>query len=210
MRVIAGSAKGRKLISVAGEGTRPITGRVKTALFSILGPDVEDAAFLDLFAGTGSVGIEALSRGARHVVFVERARKAMVTVRKNLETTGMTGRAELVQDDAFRYLHGTRSGLSFDYIYVAPPQYKDIWTKALLAVDSGTLLADDGVLIVQIHPKEARSIILRNLQIVRERRYGTTLLQFYAWARAVAALEAAHTEEATGDWGEPDGEISAC
>ena len=182
MRVIAGLAKGRKLVSVPGAGTRPIADKVKGALFDILGMDVEGATFLDLFAGTGSVGIEALSRGARHAVFVERARKAIVTVRRNLEITGFTEQAEVIHGNAFRFLDHAAPDLRFDYIYVAPPQYQDLWAKTLLALNDKPLLAADGLVIVQVYPKEIHEINTPRFRLTRERRYGSTLLQFYAFS----------------------------
>ncbi len=180
MRVISGSAKGRKLRAVPGEGTRPITERVKGALFNILGADVEDATWLDLFGGTGAVGIEALSRGAAHVVFIDNAYKAIETLRHNLEVLGLRERADVIKTDAFRYLRQADPATQFDYIYVAPPQYEDLWATALLALDDKPLLAPDGWIIVQIFPKEHRDLPLKRLQHLRERRYGSTALHFYA------------------------------
>jgi len=179
VRVIAGSAKGRKLKSVPGAGTRPIAGRVKDALFNILGPDIAGATFLDLFAGTGSVGIEALSRGARRVVFVELARKAVGTIRRNLELTGLAGRAVVYPGDAFRFIREAQGDRTYDYVYVAPPQYRGLWAKALKALDEKPLLAGDGLIIVQVHPKEVRELDTPNLRLVDERRYGSTMLLFY-------------------------------
>lgn len=180
MRVITGSAKGRKLTAVPGSGTRPITARVKSALFSILGPAIYECTLLDLFGGTGAVGIEALSRGAQRVVFVERARKAILTIRKNLEITQLSRRAEIIQADAFQYLHTAPADLAFDFVYVAPPQHKALWAKALLALDVKPLLSPDGQIIVQIHPKEYEPLATRNLRLIDERRYGSTVLLFYA------------------------------
>lgn len=181
VRVIAGSAKGRKLFAVPGDGTRPITDRVKEALFNILGADIEEATFLDLFAGTGSVGIEALSRGAAQTVFIEKAHKALDVVRRNLELTGLKARAEVVRADAFHYIKLVPEGTQFDYIYVAPPQYQELWADMLLALDERpSLLAPDGLIIVQIHPKEYRPVPLFNLTLARERNYGSTALHFYA------------------------------
>src|SRR5512137_2583278 len=119
MRVISGTAKGRTLKPVPGDGTRPITDRVKEALFNILGTDIRDARFLDLFAGTGGVGIEALSRGAKEAVFVEQGRTALETIRANLAVTKLADRARVVRADVFSFLTGT-PGEPFDYIYVAP------------------------------------------------------------------------------------------
>jgi len=184
LRVIAGSAKGRRLLPVPGEGTRPITDRVKESLFDILGGDVEGSRFLDLFAGTGSVGIEALSRGAERAVFVDSARKAIETVRRNLQITGLADRAEVVQSDAFRFLEREAGSGAYDYVYVAPPQYRGLWSRALLALDVGDLLAPDGAVIVQIYPKEYHAARLERLRLADERRYGSTLLLFYQQAKA--------------------------
>ena len=186
MRVIAGQAKGRKLLRVPGSETRPISSRVKEALFDILGSDIEGAAFLDLFAGTGSVGIEALSRGASKVVFVDRSRKAIDTVRRNLQIAGLGGPAEVIHRDVFRFLQMTPDTPLFDYIYVAPPQYQDLWDKTLLALNDKPLLALDGLIIVQMHPKEFHEIDTPRLQPVQERRYGSTLLCFYRHRELVA------------------------
>lgn len=178
MRVIAGSAKGRKLESVPGTSTRPITDRVKEALFNILGASIEGARFLDLFAGTGAVGIEALSRGAARAVFCERDRLALRTIGHNLQATGLADRARVVAGDAFRFLKNPGNE-RFDFVYIAPPQYKGIWIRALQAVDEGEVLAPGGTAIVQIHPKERQDVPLRRLRLFDERRYGSTLLLFY-------------------------------
>ena len=184
MRVIAGFAKGRRLFPVPGKGTRPITDRVKESLFDILGGDVEGACFLDLFAGTGSVGIEALSRGAERAVFVDSTRRAIETVRRNLQVTGLADRAEVVQGDAFRFLEREAGTAAYHYVYVAPPQYRDLWLRALRALDTGDLIAPDGLVIVQIHPKEYHAVPLQRLRLIEERRYGSTLLLFYGQAGA--------------------------
>jgi 16S rRNA (guanine(966)-N(2))-methyltransferase RsmD len=194
VRVISGSARGRRLLAVPGTGTRPITDRVKEALFNILRARVEGSTWLDLFAGTGSVGIEALSRGAEHVVFVDNSRKAIDTVRRNLELTGLADQATVRLYDAFRYLRQAEEGAAFDLIYVAPPQYKDLWAKALLLLDERPLLAPKGLIVVQIHPREYRSLALRQLRQVEERRYGDTALYFYALAGPDASEEQAVEE----------------
>ena len=187
MRVISGSAKGRKLIPVPGTGTRPITDRVKEAVFNILRVGLVDATFLDLFAGTGSVGIEALSRGAASAVFVDKSRKAIGTVRKNLAVTGLAEEARVVQMDAFRFLEQVDSSTAYDYIYVAPPQYHELWAKTLLALDQKPLLSEDGMIIVQIHPKEFHDVALTRLALLGERRYGSTAIIFYGLASPTGA-----------------------
>jgi 16S rRNA (guanine966-N2)-methyltransferase len=178
MRVIAGKAKGRKLQAVPGPGTRPMTDRAKSALFSILGDDVRDASFLDLFAGTGQVGIEALSRGAARAVFVELHHAALRVIHNNLATTGLAARAEVVRDDVFRHL--TVPSQPFDYVYIAPPQYRGLWIQTLQMLDVlPGWLADDGWAIAQINPVEYEPVALNNLVLFDQRKYGSVLLCFY-------------------------------
>ena len=179
LRVISGVARGRKLRSVPGDSTRPITDRTKVSLFNILGGDIPEATFLDLFAGTGSVGIEALSRGAAYVLFIDNNRQAIQTIQANLAHTGLEKGAEVRRMDALQLMRDT-ADLAFDYIYIAPPQYKDIWKKTLLNLDSNpTWFSDDAWVIVQIDPVEYCSIQLHNLVEFDQRRYGSTLLVFY-------------------------------
>lgn len=179
LRVIAGSAKGRRLRMVPGGDTRPISDRAKQALFNIIGADIEGATFLDLFAGTGSVAIEALSRGAARAVLVEASPRAIETIRHNLEHTRLADRADVIRADAFRLLNGAPAG-AFDYIYIAPPQYHGLWSKALLALDaSPSWLNPDAWVVAQIHPRESEPLSLTHLVQFDERKYGSTLLCFY-------------------------------
>ncbi|HDQ35187.1 MAG TPA: 16S rRNA (guanine(966)-N(2))-methyltransferase RsmD [Chloroflexi bacterium] len=180
MRVIAGQAKGRRLYSVPGPGTRPITDRAKTALFNILQDDLLDCHFLDLFAGTGQVGIEALSRYAARAVFVESGAAAVRTIRQNLQLTGLADKGEIVRADVFGYLSG-RSAQAFDYIYVAPPQYRQLWEQTLHYLDTyPDWLAPDGWIIVQINPVEDKPLTLAHFERFDQRKYGSVLLCFYA------------------------------
>ena len=181
MRVIAGTAKGRTLASVPGDSTRPITDRVKAALFSILNSAdmIEGRRYLDLFGGTGAVGIEALSRGAAEVVFCERDRAALQTLQQNLAATGFAGRGQVVPGDAFAYL-ARANVAAFDVIYVAPPQYQEIWLRALRAVDARPeLLCGGGQVIVQVFPKEWIAPGLTHLALRDRRQYGSTALFFF-------------------------------
>ena len=178
-RVISGKAKGKRLKLVPGDTTRPIMDRVKESLFNILGV-VSGTRWLDLFAGTGQVGIEALSRGAAAVVFVDSGRAAIQTVRDNLAVTRLTEGATVVQSDAFRYLRETGEP-PFDVVYIAPPQYKELWVTALTAIDASAsrYLTAGGQAIVQIDPREFKELPLQHLTPADQRRYGNTLLCFY-------------------------------
>lgn len=180
MRVISGSAKGIKLLSVPGKTTRPITDQVKEALFNIIGVDVAGKYFLDLFGGTGAVGIEALSRGAEHAVFLEINYQAVKVIQKNLETTQLAPYATVYKKDAFIFLRDTPTQ-TFEYVYIAPPQYKSIWEKAMQTLDQNPNWVGPGeTVIVQIHPKEfIEDINYANFEEFDRRSYGDTLLIFY-------------------------------
>lgn len=179
LRIIAGVARGRRLKPVPGDTTRPITDRTKESLFNILGADIEGASLLDLFAGTGSVGIEALSRGAAFVRFIDKERQAVATVKANLNSTGLAAGGEVVNQDAFRLLDSTPDR-AFDYIYIAPPQYKELWRRALERLDANPgWLTGDAWVIVQIHPVEYAPLELAYLAEFDNRKYGSTRLVFY-------------------------------
>jgi 16S rRNA (guanine966-N2)-methyltransferase len=180
MRVISGRARGRRLKLVPGDTTRPIMDRVKESLFNIIGADVVGARWLDLFAGTGQVGIEALSRGAAEVVFVDKVRPAIKTIEANLQVTGLGAGAEVVQADAFSYLRQANFA-PYDLIYVAPPQYVGLWLEALRVVDERplTYLTPDGQIVAQIDPKEYQEPSLTQLELLDQRVYGNTQLLFY-------------------------------
>lgn len=183
LRVIAGKLRGYRLKTVPGKGTRPITDRVKENLFNILGSDVDDSTWWDLFGGTGAVGIEALSRGAKFVRYSEMAREAIDVIRENLAHCKLDGdQTEIRRGDAFALLEKTPD-FAFDYIYIAPPQYKEMWLRALQLIDENPAwLSDESWVVVQIHPSEFRGhqeTELKNLVKFDERKYGSTLLVFY-------------------------------
>ena len=182
MRVVGGSAKGRKLKAVPGDSTRPVMDRVKTALFDILRPELPGMRLLDLFAGSGSVGIEALSQGAASCAFIDLERRAVETILDNLKSCGLESQAVVKQLDAFRYLKNCRE--AFDLIYVAPPQYKNLWVDAMQAIaERPHILSEGGMVIAQIDPLETDNLNLQELQETDRRRYGNTLLIFYRKAK---------------------------
>ena len=179
LRVIAGKAKGRRLRSVPGDTTRPITDRVKEALFNILAGDVTESNWWDVFGGTGAVGIEALSRGASFVRFTDMNRAPIETIKLNVEHCGFQSQAEVRRADAFAAL-SSAPDRKFEYVYIAPPQYKELWSKALERIDENPdWLSDDGWVIGQIAPKEYQKLSLENLEEFEQRIYGSTLLVFY-------------------------------
>ena len=179
LRVIAGSVKGRKLKSVPGDTTRPVTDMVKEALFNILGGEVIGSTWWDVFGGTGAIGIEALSRGAAFIRFSDLKRLPVEIIRENLTTCGLSAKAEIRRGDSFAMLRAAPTR-SFDFLYIAPPQYKEMWSEALRLVDANPgWLSEIGQVIVQIHPREYRELHLNLFEKVDERKYGSTLLVFY-------------------------------
>lgn len=178
-RIIAGTAKGVRLRVVPGDITRPITDKVKGALFNILGGGISDSLFLDLFGGTGSVGLEALSRGAEFAVFIEKNRSAYLILKDNIKAAGFDEDSQAYQMDALKYLQ-KEPDHQFDYIFVAPPQYKGLWLEAMTRLDANPAwLHPDGMVIVQIDVLEYGEITLSTLTEVEQRKYGDTLLLFY-------------------------------
>lgn len=178
-RIISGLYKGLRLKPVPGTITRPITDRVKEALFNILGADVHDSHFLDLFAGTGSVGIEALSRGAANVFFIEKDSSAFRTLSENLSKTKELDTHTLIKGDAFFYLEKGFE-IKFDYVFIAPPQYKGIWKDMLLSLDKNNkIMTSNAWAIVQIDPTEYEKVNLLHLKEFDCRDYGSTRLIFF-------------------------------
>ncbi len=187
MRIIAGSAKGRRLFPVPGDSTRPITDRAKEALFGKLHAWLPGRTVLDLFGGTGAVGLEALSRGAVKATFVDSNARAISAMRRNGRRCGLFPQMELVRADSFRYL--TRPDIGpFDFVFIAPPQFKDMWIQALMAVDERPeLLTAESIVVVQIDPKERRDRPLQHIISLDERKYGNVLLRYYKLRRHSAS-----------------------
>lgn len=201
MRVIAGSAKGRRLKGPDTLETRPILDRVKTALFDILAPDIGGTRFLDLFAGAGSVGIEALSRGADAATFIELSPEIVKLVRENLTLTRLTANAEVIRADAFTFMRTARAQRRvWDIIYVAPPQYKGMAAQALERLDREPLTTPGALVIVQIHPRERGdldALSLTRLRLYDDRTYGSTLLLFYEHAEEMEARASGQPDSAS-------------
>ncbi|RME57594.1 MAG: 16S rRNA (guanine(966)-N(2))-methyltransferase RsmD, partial [Candidatus Dadabacteria bacterium] len=159
MRVIGGKAKGRKLLSPRSKDIRPILDRIKTVLFDILRSEIEGKDVLDLFAGTGAIGIEALSQGAAFCTFIDSSSEAIGIVKENLKATGLTAQAKVLRKDAFYFLRHTDK--QFDIIFIAPPQYKNLWLDALYFIsERPQVVKEGGLLVVQIDPREYEEVHL--------------------------------------------------
>ncbi len=178
MRVVAGTARGIRLQPPSTNETRPISDRAKEALFNILSPKIRGHQFLDLFAGTGGVGIEALSRGACGATFVEQSMKIAEDLRDNLHRTRLVESAVIRQMDVFAFLR--EAPTPFGVIFVAPPQWVNLWPAALKILDVEPKWLDEvGVIVVQHYPAEYEVLALKNLVECDQRRYGGVQLVFY-------------------------------
>jgi 16S rRNA (guanine966-N2)-methyltransferase len=176
MRVIAGRYGGRRLEAPAGAGTRPTADRVREALFSILGARVDGARVLDLFAGAGTLGLEALSRGATAATFVERAPRALAALRANVAALGAD--AEVVRAEALRWLRGaSRSARQYDLVFLDPPYRRAADLGAQLSALLPPVLAPGALVVAE---SDRRSPLELTFTATDERRYGDTLIRIHA------------------------------
>lgn len=180
MRVVAGTLGGRKLRAPRGQSTRPTADRIKEAMFSILGPPPTGACVLDLFCGSGGLGIEALSRGAASAVFVDKAATAIDALTANLEALQIRDRATMMRADFTAALGKlVQSNVTFDWVFLDPPYAADLATAAIVALGAPGLLAQTAVLVVE-HDKRAQPYSqIGPFSLDDRRRYGDTELSFY-------------------------------
>ena len=180
MRIIAGAYKGRRLATPRGETTRPTADQVRIALLDTLMPRLPEARVLDLFAGAGGVGLEALSRGAAQATFVERDARAVHALRANVTTLGVERAVRIVRDDVRRALSTLRrDGGRFDVVFLDPPYDGDDVATTLEALAESDVLADGAVVIAQHLTKRAPAASFGGLAAFRTRRFGETTLTFF-------------------------------
>ncbi|MBA2541205.1 MAG: 16S rRNA (guanine(966)-N(2))-methyltransferase RsmD [Deltaproteobacteria bacterium] len=180
MRIVGGTLGGRVLRAPAGASTRPTSEKVREAVFGILGQNALDGHVLDLFAGSGAVGIEALSRGAPHATFVDSARLALTATRGNLKDLGVEDRATVITSDAIAFAKRPlpEGAAPWRLVFVDPPYASDLATRAVLAIPSASL-APDVVIVIEHDRRNAPPEALGSLVRTDERRYGDTLISFY-------------------------------
>lgn len=191
MRVIAGSAGGRRLVTAPGSDTRPTSDRVKEALFSSLGPLPGDAVVLDLYAGSGALGIEALSRGAGKAVLVEQAPKALEAMRRNLESTGLAARATVVRGDVARFCRAPAAAGArgpFDLVLVDAPYREppEALFAALEDLRAAGALHDDALVVIERDRRGQDPEPPAWLARERSRTYGDTVLRYFRVRGATA------------------------
>jgi 16S rRNA (guanine966-N2)-methyltransferase len=192
MRVIAGIYKGRRLKTLEGLSLRPTSDRLRETLFNILAPRIEETRFADLCAGSGAIGIEALSRGARHVTFIESSLKAARIISENLRNCGIREGYRVINRDALRALKNLASEQAqFDIIYFDPPYDSEIHTPVMWLIAKHDLLAEDGVLIVEHRRQTPLLPNYDRLRPYRQVAQGDTLLTFFG----VEAVEGSRIED---------------
>jgi 16S rRNA (guanine966-N2)-methyltransferase len=192
MRVIAGIYKGRRLKTLEGLSVRPTSDRLRETLFNILTPRIEGASFADICAGSGAIGIEALSRGARHVTFIESSLKAARIISENLRNCGISEDYRVINRDALRALKNLASeDARFDIIYFDPPYNSEIYTPVMWLIAKRDLLAEDGVLIVEHRRQTPLLPNYDRLRPYRQVTQGESILTFFGVEAAAPGREEA-------------------
>lgn len=177
MRVISGTARGRRLKELQGMDTRPTTDKVKESLFNIIQFELEGRRVLDLFGGTGQLGIEALSRGAAHCTFVDQRREAAVLIRENLKACRLDGQARVVQGDAVAFLSSCRE--RFDVVLLDPPYQTDLLERSLEAAARFDILREHGIMVCESAAEKALPPMASPYEQGREYRYGKIKLTVF-------------------------------
>lgn len=179
MRIISGTSKGRKLVTPRSQSLRPTSDRVKESMFNILQDDIVGKVVLDLFAGTGNLGIEALSRGAKKTIFVEKGRQALRLIQRNLTQFGLEERSEILPKDANRAIGILKQrGESFDLILMDPPYEKGLIQRTLMKLNSYPIYHKDSILVIEHDRREPLSTVMDGWNLIRQRRIGDTLISF--------------------------------
>jgi 16S rRNA (guanine966-N2)-methyltransferase len=181
LRIIGGNCGGRRLVSVKGSRVRPTTDKHRESIFNILSSETKGATVLDLFAGTGALGIEALSRGAEFAVFVDVYREAVAAISENLRTCSMENRAKIFRRDALKNLNclGT---FAFDLVFMDPPYDAEAVAPALLNLEKRGCLENEALIVAEHSLYEPFGDDLENFRLTDRRRYGKTLVSFFTFA----------------------------
>ena len=177
MRVITGTARGRRLKELPGLATRPTTDKVKESLFNIVQFDIEGRKVLDLFGGTGQLGIEALSRGAEHVTFVDLSKAAAGVIRENVKVCGFSERAQVLQGDALAFLSGCRE--KFGLVFLDPPYESGLLEKTLETIAAIDIMAGNGIIVCESAVERELPALDAPYEKGREYRYGKIKITLY-------------------------------
>lgn len=179
MRIISGRLRSRKLLSIRGNAVRPTSDRVREAIFNIIGRDVTETRVLDLFAGTGAMGIEALSRGARSAIFIDSRKASVAAVRKNLEYLGLTEHSQVILWDIAKNLNCLApGGPEIHLVFMDPPYLKNLIGPALSHLRQCRILALGALVVIEHAASEPLPEQLSGYDLIEQRKYGKTLVSF--------------------------------
>jgi len=180
MRIIAGKYRGRKIDFPKSPHIRPTQDRIREALFNILAPCISGATVLDLFAGSGAFGIEALSRGAKKATFVDNNIKCIRIIRSNLKKIGAEDKAEVYRRDAFKAMDElAQAAATFDIVFIDPPYYTELSKKSLIKLAHYDILSHNNTIIIEHYKKDVLLNDLKSIKLGRQKRFGDTVLSFY-------------------------------
>lgn len=181
MRVISGKSRGKKLISLEGDNTRPTLDRVKEALFNKIQFNIQDATVLDLFAGTGALGVEALSRGAKEVVFCDKVQDAIRVIKQNVINTNNIDKSIIINKDYNEVLENmSKQSKKFDIIFLDPPYKTNLAIESMQKIIMSDLLTEDGIVVIETDDinKEKEILKIEKVEIFDKRKYGSVWLIF--------------------------------
>jgi 16S rRNA (guanine(966)-N(2))-methyltransferase RsmD len=174
MRIISGRARGTKLITIEGQDTRPTTDRVKEAIFSMLHSEVYETRALDLFAGSGALGLELISRGGSHVTFVEQSRHAMDCIQKNIEKTHFEGQVRCMQQSVEQALKALKEAC-FDIVFMDPPYHKGYINDTITMLRQYDILKINGIIVLEHHMKDEEvHTTVSGYELIKQKKYGIT------------------------------------
>jgi 16S rRNA (guanine(966)-N(2))-methyltransferase RsmD len=184
LRIITGKAKGRRLLSIPGLNTRPTSDKIKESIFNILPSDFNGKEVLDLFAGTGNLGIETLSQGAKRAVFIESNHRALSVLEKNIRNCGFIDRSQIIGNTVAKGIRVLENrGDRFDLVFLDPPYGKNILRDTLARVSKAGILNDNALVVVEHSSSETVADNIENLALNDQRRYGKTLVSFFVPGR---------------------------
>ncbi|MBS5786487.1 MAG: 16S rRNA (guanine(966)-N(2))-methyltransferase RsmD [Clostridioides difficile] len=180
MRIISGRARGLKLNAPKNDNIRPTTDRIKESLFNMISPYILDSNVLDLFAGTGSLGIECLSRGAKECIFVDLNKESIKVLNSNIKKANFVNESEVINSDFSNALNSLKlKNRKFDIVFLDPPYYENMFIEAIKKIDDFDLLNEDSIVVVEHDSVDIFPENLGRLEKNRDKKYGNTTLTFY-------------------------------
>ncbi|MGL4990382.1 MAG: 16S rRNA (guanine(966)-N(2))-methyltransferase RsmD [Sarcina sp.] len=180
MRIISGKARGRNILSPATMETRPTLDRIKEAIFNIIQGYIPDAVIVDVFAGTGSLGLEAASRGAKECYLVDKSPVTFPFLKKNIENLKFNDTCTALNMDAYAALRSLNTkGKIFDLVFIDPPYLKDLIPEAIKIIDDNKMLQEDGIIVTKIDVTEEIFEGTENIKLFRSKKYGNTIVNLY-------------------------------